>query len=70
VKQVAKEENMTQEYDIKGMITEIKALHRHAEALKGFSGGIPAVDKNADRILANLKMLEIEISDAGGALKV
>ena len=61
---------MAQEYDIKGMITEIKALRRHAEALKGVSGGIPAVDKNADRILANVKMLEIEISDAGGALKV
>jgi hypothetical protein len=67
---VVKEENMTQEYDIKGMITEIKALRRHAEALKVVSGGIPAVDKNAERILANVKMLEIEISDAGGALEV
>jgi hypothetical protein len=61
---------MGQEYDIKSMITKIKALRRHAEALKEVSGGLPAVDKNADRILANVKMLEIEISDAGGALKV
>jgi hypothetical protein len=55
---------MAQEYDIKGMVAKIKALRRDAEALKGISGGIPAVDKNADRILANVKMLEIDISDA------
>jgi len=55
---------MAQEYDIKGMITKIKALRRNAEALKEISGGIPAVAKNADRILANVKMLEINISDA------
>ena len=53
-----------QEYDIKGMATKIKALRRNAEALKDISGGIPAVDKNADRILANVKMLEININDA------
>ena len=55
---------MAQEYNIKGMVTKIKALRRNAEALKEISGGIPAVDKNADRILANVKMLEINISDA------
>jgi hypothetical protein len=54
---------MTQEYDIKGMVTKIKALRKNAEALKEISGGIPAVIKNADRILANVKMLEINISD-------
>jgi hypothetical protein len=31
--------------------------------LKKFSGGIQAVDRNADRILASVKMLEINISD-------
>jgi hypothetical protein len=55
---------MTQEYDIKGMVAKIKALRRNAEALKAISGGIPAVDKNADRILADVKMLEIDIVDA------
>jgi hypothetical protein len=54
---------MTQEYDIKGMVVKIKALRKNAEALKEISGGIPAVNKNADRILANVKMLEINISD-------
>jgi hypothetical protein len=55
---------MAQEYDIKGMVTKIKALRKNAEDLKKISGGIPAVDKNADRILANVRMLEIDINDA------
>ena len=55
---------MTQEYDIKGMVTRIKALRDNAEELKEISGGIPAVVKNADRILANVSMLEINITDA------
>ena len=59
---------MTQEYDIKGMVVKIKALRKNAEALKEISGGIPAVIKNADRILANVKMLEININDAADIL--
>lgn len=55
---------MAQQYDIKQMVAKIKALRENAESLKEISGGIPAVDKNADRILANVKMLEIEIVDA------
>jgi hypothetical protein len=55
---------MTQQYDIKGMVARIKALRKTAEELKKISGGIPAVDKNADRILANVKMLELDITDA------
>jgi hypothetical protein len=59
---------MNQEYDIKGMVVKIKALRKNAEALKEISGGIPAVIKNADRILANVKMLEIDINDAADIL--
>jgi hypothetical protein len=55
---------MAEQYDIKAMVTNIKALRRNAEALKEIGGNIPAVTKNADRILANVKMLEIDISDA------
>jgi hypothetical protein len=60
---------MAQEYHIKAMVTKIAALRRNAEALKEASDGIPSVDKNADRILACVKMLEINISDAAGVLK-
>ena len=46
------------------MAEKISALRKNAEELKGVSGGIPAVDKNADRILANVRMLEININEA------
>ena len=54
---------MTQEYDIKGMVERIRALRKNAEELKEISGGIQAVERNADRILASVKMLEISVSD-------
>ena len=54
---------MVQEYNIKGMVDKIQALREHAEDLKELSGGIPAVEKNVNRILANVKMLEINVVD-------
>jgi hypothetical protein len=57
---------MMQQYDIKAMVTKIRALRKNAEALREISGGIPAITKNVDRILACVKMLEIEINDAAG----
>lgn len=59
---------MAQEYDIKAMADLIESLRRDAEKLKEISAGIPTVEKNADRILANVKMLEINISDAAEIL--
>lgn len=59
---------MAQEYDIKGMVAKIKALRQDATELKEISGGIQAVDRNADRILANVRMLEIDISDVAELL--
>ena len=46
----------------------IKKLRHTAEELKEKSGGIQAVDRNLDRILANIKMLELNISDVRGLL--
>jgi hypothetical protein len=54
---------MAQQYDIKAMADLIKTLRQDAEKLKEISSGIPTVQKNADRILANVKMLEININD-------
>ncbi|MDP2972495.1 MAG: hypothetical protein Q8P64_25310 [Deltaproteobacteria bacterium] len=48
---------------LKKMDTRIKKIKKAALELKGFSGGIQAVDRNASRILASVKMLEINISD-------
>ena len=42
---------------------KIQAIKRAATELKKLSGGIQAVDRNADRILASVKVLEINVSD-------
>ncbi len=59
---------MAQEYDIKGMAAKIEALKQAALELKRISGGIQAVDRNVDRILASVKMLEINISDVANII--
>lgn len=48
---------------LKKMDTRIKKIKKAAQELKEISGGIQAVDRNTDRILASVKMLEINISD-------
>jgi len=49
--------------ELKKLNTRIKTIKKAAQELKEFSNGIPAVDRNAERILASVKMLEINISD-------
>ena len=51
------------DWNIEEMDELIKRLRQLAEELKEKSGGIQAVDRNLDRILANVKMLELNISD-------
>jgi hypothetical protein len=46
------------------MDEQIQAIKKAALELKEISGGIEAVDRNADRILTSAKMLEINVSDA------
>ena len=41
----------------------IRRMRRCAEELKEKDNGIQAVERNVDRILANIKMLELNISD-------
>ena len=43
--------------------TRIKAIKKAAQELKKISKGIQAIDRNVERILASVKMLEINISD-------
>lgn len=59
---------MVKEYKIEDMAKKIQLLKQTATELKRISGGIQAVDKNVDRILASIKMLEINISDVVGLL--
>ncbi len=55
--------NNASEANVKEMAEKIAAIRRQAEDLQAISGGIQAVDKNVDRILASVKMLEINVSD-------
>jgi len=49
--------------EIKKINTRIKTIRKATQELKDLSGEIPAIDRNAERILASVKMLEINITD-------
>ena len=49
--------------NIKEMAGKIALIKKEARELKAMSGGNPSVDKNIDRILSSVKMLEINVSD-------
>jgi len=49
--------------EIRKIDTRIKTIKKAAEELKKLSAAIPAIDRNTARILASVKMLEINISD-------
>ncbi len=48
---------------LKKMDARIKKIRKAAEELTELSGGIQAVYRNASRILASVKMLEMNVSD-------
>ena len=49
---------------LKDMAAQIAAIRKAAQELKQMAGdSFPAVEKNADRILASVKMLELNVTD-------
>lgn len=54
---------MEKDLDLKGMDERIRAMKRSAEQLKEMAAGFPAVYRNTSRILASIKMLELNLSD-------
>ena len=52
--------------DLKKIDDRIQLIKRAALELKNLSGGVQALDCNAQRILASVKMLEINFSDLLG----
>jgi hypothetical protein len=54
---------MDPEFDIKGLSDKIAMMKLNAVELKEMGAFFPALDRNIARILASLKMLEINISD-------
>jgi len=59
---VPREDRMDRK-EMKKMDTRIKTIKKAAEELKTLSGGMQAVDRNVERILASVKMLEINVTD-------
>ena len=49
--------------NIKEMAQKISAIKQLASEVKAMSGGVQAVDRNIDRIMASVKMLELNITD-------
>jgi len=54
---------MEQKVDIQELDEKIKLIKKSAEELKMMADAFPALYRNSDRILASIKMLEINISD-------
>jgi hypothetical protein len=49
--------------DMESLHRSIRSARQAAEALKRLGGDFPAVARNAERVLASLKMLEINVCD-------
>jgi hypothetical protein len=60
---------VSEKYDLQEMVAKVKAIRKNAAELKSISCGIQAVDRNVDRILANVKMLEINLTDIADILE-
>jgi hypothetical protein len=49
--------------DLKAMDARIKTIRNSAEELQALAAEFPALNRNTARILASVKMLEINLSD-------
>jgi proteasome assembly chaperone (PAC2) family protein len=49
--------------DVKELDTKIQSMKKMAEELKQMGEDFPALNRNISRILASIKMLELNISD-------
>ena len=54
---------MNAQVDIKKIYDKIRELKSTAEELKRMGENFPALSRNSIRILASIKMLEIDVSD-------
>ena len=54
---------MTTENELRKIDDKIKLLRNTAEELKGLAENIPAITRNTTRLLASVKMMELNISD-------
>ena len=59
---------MTKEYDINAIAEKILALKAITMDLKKISGGVPSIDRNAERILSSIRLLELDVTDVSEIL--
>jgi len=52
--------------DLKELDSKIKSMKKTAEELKQMGEDFPALYRNISRVLASIKMLELNISDVAG----
>jgi len=64
-----KQKKAKHEYDLEGMAEKVRTLQKAATELKEMSGGIQAVERNADRVLSSVRMLEISVVEIIDILK-
>jgi hypothetical protein len=59
---------MEQKIDVKELDKKIQTLKKEAESLRDMADNFPALYRNTRRILASIKMLEINLSDVSDLL--
>jgi hypothetical protein len=52
--------------DLKDLDSKVQSMKKTAEGLKKAGKDFPALDRNVSRLLASIKMLELNISDVAG----
>lgn len=55
---------MPQKYDIVGMKAKIHTIKEAVHELYEMSCGIPTAERNVERLLSNIRLLELGVSDA------
>ena len=59
---------MDQKIDVKELDKKIQTLKKEAESLRDMACSFPALYRNTRRILASIKMLELNLSDVSDIL--
>lgn len=54
---------MMNEFNLRGMLEKINLLKKTATQLKEMSDDFPAVERNVARILADVRVLELDVVD-------
>jgi hypothetical protein len=57
---------MAKEIDLKELDSKIQSIKKTAEELKKMGEDFPALYRNVSRVLASIKMLELNVSDLAG----